>query len=136
MGGCSLVMKHFMPSCKVIVAEPSGADDFAKSIAAGSRVKLESVNTIADGLRTLSVGETNWPILQRYVDEVAVVSDQQIVEAMKWLYFEMGIVVEPSGAASVAAAFRNLPRESAATAVCVISGGNVDPIDFQNYLAQ
>ncbi len=134
MGGCSLVVKELFPTCVVVAAEPAGADDFAQSLESGQRVTLDKVETIADGLRTLSVGETNWPVLRSCVSRVDRVSDDSIVAAMRWLYTEMGIVVEPSGAASLAALLAAAPSFGRAVCVCLLSGGNVDLHDFQTYM--
>lgn len=135
MSGCAMVLKEKARACRVIGVEPAGADDYARSRELGERTALDAVSTIADGLRTACVGEVNWPILERCVDEVVRVTDDEIVAAMCWLYREVGVVIEPSGAAAVAAARRFDFGSGLRTAVCVLSGGNVDLQDFERLVS-
>ena len=93
----------------------------------GERVEIAPPPTIADGMRTTSPGALTFPILQRNAEDVLTVSEDEIVEALRFMLFRMKILVEPTGAVAAAAAlFRKLPADVGAVGV-VISGGNVDP---------
>jgi threonine dehydratase len=131
MAGCSFYLKEKNPSISMIAVEPKGACDFALSFSLKKRIKLPKTNTIADGLRTPFVGEQNWPLLSRYVDEAILVDDSKIKEAMRLIYEEHQIMLEPSGAASIAgwlAYVQKNPLEE--DSVCIATGGNIDSSDF------
>nr|GMD80048.1 serine racemase [Ipomoea batatas] len=113
-----------------MAAEPRGADDAAKSKAAGRIIKLPEVNTIADGLRAF-LGDLTWPVVRDLVDDIITVDDKEIIEAMRLCYEILKISVEPSGAIGLAAVlsdgFRNNPAWNNYNNVgIVISGGNLD----------
>jgi threonine dehydratase len=118
-------------SVKVIGAEPELAADAAASMRAGKVVKLtaeEATRTIADGLRTQSVGEIPFAHMRKFVDDVVTVSEDEIREAMRYLASNPKLVAEPSGAVSVAAFLfhaNELPKSR--NTVAVISGGNIEP---------
>jgi threonine dehydratase len=115
------------PRVKIFAAEPLGADDAARSKRGGTRLPQLAPDTIADGLRT-GVGELTWPVLRDLVDDVITVTDLEIVGAMRALWERAKLVVEPSGAVSLAAALGDVMRahtELPRVAV-VLSGGNVD----------
>lgn len=130
LAGCADALKQLIPEVEVIAAEPEGSPDFSLSFEKGSPVEIRNVNTIADGLRTLKVGNHNWPLLQKNVDSVQLVSDEEIVKAMKLIFDVFGIVVEPSGAVSVAALIKSDPKQLTGDVVCILSGGNVDRDKF------
>src|SRR5213075_2181717 len=100
--GTAVAAKSMRPTIKVIAAEPANADDAAQSFHARKRIVTEKQFTIADGLRT-NVGERNFPIIQRYVDDVATVSEEAIVAAMRTIWETMKIIIEPSAAVPYAA---------------------------------
>nr|GMD82355.1 serine racemase isoform X1 [Ipomoea batatas] len=113
-----------------MAAEPRGADDAAKSKAAGRIIKLPEVNTIADGLRAF-LGDLTWPVVRDLVDDIITVDDKEIIAAMRLCYEILKISVEPSGAIGLAAVlsdgFRNNPAWNNCNNVgIVISGGNLD----------
>ncbi len=124
LSGVALAVRTLLPDARIVGVEPAGADDLYRSLRAGEHVRLPSVDTIADGLRTQSVGEVNYRILREAVDEVVTVTDAEILEACRALLLTEKLVVEPSGAVTLAA-FRSgrVPRglETAA----VLSGGNI-----------
>lgn len=141
LGGCATAFKELHSSCKIIGVEPQGANDCFLSLLAGKRVHLDKTETIADGLRTPMVGALCWEPLRNNVDEVKLVSDQQIITAMKFLYDEMKMVVEPSGAVSVAALMVHQELLSMKEtdgekkdAVCVMSGANLDQEQFLGWV--
>ncbi|KAH8096610.1 tryptophan synthase beta subunit-like PLP-dependent enzyme [Cristinia sonorae] len=112
---------------RVFGAEPSGADDCAQGLREGQRRDTVDANTIADGLRT-PVGHINFPIIQDKVEQVIVVSDEEIIRAMRLLWERLKLVVEPSSATAFAAvmspAFQRLGVKGPVG--IIISGGNVD----------
>jgi threonine dehydratase len=125
LSGCAIAAKGMRPQIRILGAEPQGANDTFLSLQAGHRVEVRS-NTIADGLRSLTPGELTFPILQRLVEEVILVSDDEIRSAMRFLLTRMKIVVEPSGATAAAAVLAGkLPQDIKSVGV-ILSGGNVD----------
>lgn len=132
MAGCSTVIKLLCPQTKVIGVEPVGSASLHFSLKQGKRSTLEGTHTIADGLLSPCVGEKNWPLLQKNVDEVILVGDDEIIWAMRQLFQIFGIVAEPSGAISFAGYLKS--QTNMENAVCVISGGNVDRQRFLQWL--
>jgi len=126
MSGSSIAAKHMRPEIHVIGVEPATANDAALSLAAGKRVEIAPPDTIADGLRVPQLGELTFSIIQKNVEQVALVTDDEIRDAVKWLLLRMKILVEPSGAATAAVAlFGRLPKGLKRVGI-VLSGGNVD----------
>lgn len=134
LSGCSTAFKESGSSANMRGVEPAGAGDYYASRQSGQQECWENIDTIADGLRASSVGELNYPILNKYVDEVSVVTDEDIKKAMKWLYEKMHLVVEPSGAVSLAG-FMNKHQQLKGNVVILISGKNVDPESFNTWIA-
>ncbi|HTS25933.1 MAG TPA: threonine/serine dehydratase [Bryobacteraceae bacterium] len=133
LSGCATIAKALYPSIRVFGAEPEGANDTFLSLQAGKRVTVAHPETIADGLRAPKPGELTFPILQRLVEGVLLVSDAEMRAAVKFMLLRAKILIEPSGASSVAAVlFRKLPPEIRSVGV-VISGGNVDFEDLVTY---
>lgn len=125
LAGTALACQAKAPNCKVFGAEPSEADDAYRSLESG-RIELnETVNTIADGLRT-QLGDINFPIIQKYVDRILRVDEDEIVEAMRLMWERMKIVVEPSSAVALAAVLRNKHLFADKNIGIIVSGGNVD----------
>ncbi|KAI0337950.1 tryptophan synthase beta subunit-like PLP-dependent enzyme [Trametopsis cervina] len=112
---------------RVFGAEPAGAADCAQGLKEGRRIEDVDANTIADGLRT-PVGVLNFPIIQEKVEDVIVVSDEEIVEAMRLLWERLKLVVEPSGAAALAAVRSEKFQKLGITGPVgiILSGGNID----------
>src|SRR5436190_7006726 len=102
LAGTAVAAKSMRPNIRVIAVEPENADDAAQSFRAGKRLVTEKKFTIADGLRT-NVGQRNFPIIQRYVDDVVTVSEEEIIAAMRTIWETMKIVIEPSAAVPYAA---------------------------------
>jgi threonine dehydratase len=126
ISGCSLAAKSLAPGIRIFAVEPADGNDTFLSLAAGRRVEIPPPETIADGLRSPCPGEITFPIIQRHVEQVLLVSDDEIRAAMHFLLTRMKIVVEPSGAVTAAAAlFHKLPA-GIGRAGLVLSGGNVD----------
>lgn len=126
LGGCCVAAKAINPAIRMFGAEPELADDVWQSLRKGERVTIPPSLTIADGLRTPSPGKLTFPILQQYVEQIALISENEIRAAVRFCLERLKIVVEPSGAVGVAAAlYRKLPADVTTVGI-VISGGNVD----------
>lgn len=127
LAGCATVAKALSPECRVFGVEPEGADDWAQSLARGERVMIEPPTTIADGVRTKQPGVLPFEQVRGLVEDVVVVSDDDIREAMRFLLQRMKLVTEPAGALGAAALFSEKAGIAAGSRVgVVISGGNVD----------
>jgi threonine dehydratase len=133
LSGCATIARDLVPAIRIFGAEPEGANDTFLSLEAGRPVGLERVETIADGLRSPRPGELTFPILQRMVERVALVSDTEIRETVKFLLLNLKILVEPSGAVAAAAVlFGKLPAGIGSVGV-ILSGGNVDFEELARY---
>lgn len=128
--GVGTAVKALLPSAAMIGVEPAGADDTSRSIRAGRRVGLETVDTISDGLRALAPGELTFPINQRLLDDVVTVDDAAIIEAMRFCFARLKVVVEPSGATPLAALLTGAVQARGRRVAVVLSGGNIAPADF------
>lgn len=103
IGGIATYVKHARPGCRVIAVEPTGAPSMQVSVQAGAVTALREVKTIAGTLAPRSVGPNSLAVAARLVDEFVLVSDAEMVEAMRLLWSDWNLLVEPSGAASLAA---------------------------------
>ena len=128
IAGCALAAKNLFPNVKVIGVETEGANDCYQSFRQKKIVSIASVNTIADGMRTQSVGTLNFEIIQKYVDDVITISDEDIYPMMKFFVERMKMIVEPTGAVAPAAIMKNALGVTGKIIGAVISGGNVDPV--------
>jgi len=127
VGGTAIAARGAAPRVRVLAAEPAGADDAARSKAAGRLIPQTDPKTVADGLRT-SLGALTWPLLRDLVEQVVVVPDEEIVMAMRLLFERAKLVVEPSGAVPLAAVLSSSFRalEGIERVGVILSGGNVD----------
>ena len=127
MSGTCIAGRGMKPGVRLFGAEPTGADDAARSLAAGELILQANPNTICDGLLT-SMGELTWPIIRDHVEAILTVSDEQVIEAMRLVMQRMKIVIEPSAAVAVAAVLSDQFKSLAGLARVgvIISGGNVD----------
>lgn len=125
LSGTSISVKELLPLCKVIAAEPAGADDAYRSY--HSKTLIPSVNpkTIADGLLT-SLGKRNFQIILEKVDDIVTVSEEKIVEAMRLIWERMKIIVEPSSAVPLAAVLEGKVMVKGQKVGIILSGGNLD----------
>jgi threonine dehydratase len=126
ISGCAIAAKHFTPKVKVIGVETEGANDCYHSFREKKIIKLSSANTIADGMRTLSVGRLNFEIIMKYVDDVITINDNDIFPMMRFFLERMKILVEPTGAVAGAALMKNVLGLQGKKICAIISGGNVD----------
>ncbi|MBI3787780.1 MAG: threonine/serine dehydratase [Ignavibacteriales bacterium] len=127
ISGNAIAAKHFFPRCKVIGVETEAANDCYQTFRKKEIVRIQPPTTIADGMRTQSIGKRNFEIILTYVDDVITVTDEQVIETMKFLFERMKIVAEPTGAVAPSAVFHNTLGLSGKNICAIISGGNVDP---------
>ena len=126
ISGVATVLKAVRPNVRVIGVEPDGAPTMRKSLDAGSPETI-TVKTVADGLASPIVGQMNLDVVKRHVDDVLLVSDDEIVDAMRDLFAYSKLVVEPSGAAGVAALLSGkITLARGSRVVAILTGGNVD----------
>jgi threonine dehydratase len=134
LSGTAVAAKSMRPNIRVIAAEPENADDAAQSFRAGHVIQTEKKFTIADGLRT-NVGEPNFAIIKRYVDDIVTVSEKAVISAMRTIWETMKIIVEPSAAVPFAAIQEGPSRGSGSASKIavtgervgiILTGGNVD----------
>jgi threonine dehydratase len=124
--GSAIAAHHLHSQTRVFGVEPELANDTYLSFAAGERVKIDTPPTIADGLRSTSPGELTYPILRKHLEQMLLVSEEEIRATVKFLMMRLKIVVEPSGAVSAAAVlFKKLPPGIRRVGI-ILSGGNVD----------
>jgi threonine dehydratase len=135
ISGTATAIKALCPGARVIGVEPLAGDDVARSLASGRRETVKVGRTIADGQQTSTPGELTWPVIQRRVDQVVTVSDEQIVEAMRVLFERCKLVAEPSGACAVAALLAGAVGLEGLRVGVVVSGGNIGAQAFGALLA-
>ena len=123
--GTAVATKTMRQKIKVIAVEPANANDAAQSFRAGRRMVTEKKFTIADGLRT-NVGTPNFPIIQRYVDDIVTVSEEAIITAMRTVWETMKIIIEPSAAVPYAGVLEEKIDIGGKRVGIILSGGNVD----------
>lgn len=134
--GMASAMKQLQPDCIVIGVEPEGADSMHRSFAAGRPVAIDAVRTIADSLGAPMALPYSFELCRRNVDELVSVSDDGLRRAMKLLFEEMKLAVEPAGAAATAALIGPLRARFAGQRVGVIAcGANIDAAAFGAHLA-
>jgi len=140
ISGVAAGLKLSHPAIKVIGVEPAVANDAQQGLRGGQRITLpaeQTIQTIADGLRTQSVGELNFEHIHKFVDDIVTVSDDEIRRAMRRLLLEARILTEPSGAVTSAAWFyRQAALPSSKRAVAIVSGGNAEPGILREIVAE
>lgn len=125
LSGTAISSKAIKPGIKVIAGEPKGADDARKSFKAGKLIPSVSPQTIADGLLT-SLGDITFPIILKYVDDIITVKEKSIIEAMRFVWERMKIIIEPSSAVPLAILLENPDLFQNKNIGIILSGGNVD----------
>jgi threonine dehydratase len=125
LSGSAIAAKGLCPACRVIGIEPEVADDATRSFRTRTLHTVQNPPTIADGTRTPSLGAITFPLVLDYVDDMRTVTEQAIIDAVKFLFFRAKLVVEPSGALGIAALLSGAVTVSGRVGV-ILSGGNVD----------
>jgi threo-3-hydroxy-L-aspartate ammonia-lyase len=126
LAGSAIATKALLPNCKVIGVEPECADDATRSFYSKTLHIVNNPDTIADGVRTPSLGKITFPLVLQYVDDMVTVSEEAIIRTMFFVWERLKIVVEPTGALAVAALLEDVVKASNAKIGVIISGGNVD----------
>ena len=131
ISGCAVIAKE-LGVRRIVGVEPQAGDDWAQSFERNEIVEIDVPRTIADGLQTHAPGELTWEVASKLVDEIVTVTDEQIVDAMRFVFDRMKLVIEPSGAVGIAAYREGLV--DAPSIGIVISGGNVDAQRFSDLI--
>lgn len=136
IAGSAIAAKHLRPQITVYGIEPETGDDTAQSLAKGERVTIPVPRTIADGLQVPCIGKLTFPIIQKTVERILLVSDDEMIDTLAWTLERMKVLVEPSGIVGMAAV-KHRKADFAGKRVGVLwSGGNLDPKRLATFLAQ
>jgi threonine dehydratase len=130
ISGIAAAVTALLPNAKVVGVEPELAGDAAESFAAGRRIPWTSAltaRTMADGLRTFSVGELPWEHIRTQVHDIITVTEDEIADATRRLLLQARLVAEPSGAVAAAGYLHHGSQLPGGRTVAVVSGGNIDP---------
>ena len=127
LSGCAIAADAMAPGCRVIGVEPEAGDDANRSFRSGTLQRVEYPDTIADGARTLALGDITFPIVLSKVADMATVTDEALIRTMRFLLERLKIVVEPTGALAAAAVLEQVVEVHGLRVGVVLSGGNVDP---------
>jgi len=125
LSGCALAAKGASPNCKVIGVEPELADDATQSFRTKKLTTIAYPPTIADGTRTVSLGDITFPLILENVDDFATVTEEAIKAAVRFAFFRLKLVIEPSGILGLAALLSGVVKPTGKVGV-IISGGNID----------
>jgi threonine dehydratase len=125
LSGSAISAKSMSPDCRTIGIEPELADDATKSFHTKQLHRVKNPPTIADGTRTPSLGKITFPLVLEYVDDMKTVSEEAIIESVKFLFYRMKLVVEPSGALGLAALLSRVVIPEKRVGI-ILSGGNID----------
>jgi threonine dehydratase len=135
MSGTALAAHGLDAATEIYGVEPESGDDFAQSLARGERVTIAVPHTIADGLQTTAPSELTFSIAQKHVRRIVTVSDPELCEAMRVVFERMKFVIEPSGAAAIAALLhRRIPELLGKRVGAIVSGGNIDASRYAQLL--
>lgn len=126
ISGVAFAIKSLNPNCKVYGVQATGAPSMQKSIKEGSMQTLERVSTFADGIAVKSPGDLTYELVNKYVDDIVTVSDDEIATAVLTLIEQQKLIAEGAGAVAVAAAMFNKVDIKGKKVICLISGGNID----------
>lgn len=136
LSGTAVIARALRSAIKVVGVETEAANHAALSLQSGERVQIAPPDTLADGIRTAQLGTLTWPVIQGSVDDVVLVSEDEVKAAMRYLLLRMKLVVEPTGAVTAAAALAGKLRPFGARAGLILSGGNVAPDVLAAILAE
>lgn len=134
LSGCAIAARGINPACRVTGIEPELADDATRSFRTGKLHTVKNPPTIADGTRTPSLGSVTFPLVREFVDDMQTAAESAIIEAVKFLFYRMKLVVEPSGALGVAALLSGTVQPNGRIGV-ILSGGNIDAATMKQILA-
>jgi threonine dehydratase len=135
LAGTALAVAGASRATKIMAAEPANADDARRSLESGRIETCPNPATIADGLRTTSIGAKNFAVISRRVSQIMAVSEQEIIDAMKFVWERVKIVIEPSSAVAVAPLLTGKLAAGSRRIGVILSGGNVELADYFAALA-
>jgi threonine dehydratase len=133
LSGSAVAAKGLSSSCRVIGIEPERADDATRSFRTGKLHTVHNPQTIADGTRTPSLGHLTFPLIRKFVDDMQTVSETEIAEAVRYLFYRLKMVVEPSGVLGFAALLSGKVTSQGNIGV-ILSGGNIDGLTMSRIL--
>jgi threonine dehydratase len=136
LSGTVIATKGLSPGCRVVGVEPERGDDATRSFHTGKLCTVSNPATIADGARTSALGELTFPIVMSLVDDMVTVSDDALVRTMRWLMERMKIVVEPTAVLGAAALLEGTVEARDLRVGVILSGGNVDLMEFAAWFAK
>ncbi|MGE0886859.1 MAG: threo-3-hydroxy-L-aspartate ammonia-lyase [Blastocatellales bacterium] len=134
LAGLAVATKHISPATRIFGVEPEAGNDTWQSMRKGERVEIEIPKTIADGLQTPAPGKLTFPIVKELVEDILLVSDDELISTIRFILERMKVLVEPSGAAAAAAVFHRKFDFAGKRVGVVLSGGNVDLAKLADYL--
>jgi threonine ammonia-lyase medium form len=126
LSGCATAAKALRPDIHIFGVETEASNDWWQSFRRNERVKIPPPDTIADGMRTQQPGELTFPVIREKVAEILLVSEAQVIEAMRFMLLRLKILAEPTGAVAPAAVFQKMTGPPGHKVGVIISGGNVD----------
>ena len=127
ISGSAIAIHGANAKMRVFGVEPAGADDTLRSLRAGKRIGIAPPSTIADGLRVSKPGALTFPLVQRHVEDILLVADDEILDAVRFALLRLKLVIEPSGAVTLAALLAGRLPPDIGRVGAIISGGNIDP---------
>ena len=136
LSGSALAAKAKSPQCKIYGVEPESGNDVQQSFRKGERVRIQTPVTIADGAQTPMVGVITFELIKALVDNIYTVSDEQLIEVMRFYAERMKMIVEPTGCLSLAAALQARDTLKGQRVGVIISGGNIDMARFAQLLTR
>ncbi len=134
LAGSALAAKRLSPDCQVIGVEPEAGNDGQQSFRSGQIVKIPVPRSIADGALTTALGQRTFPVIRSLVSDIVTVSDDELVQAMRFFAERMKMVVEPTGCLAAAAAMTGKVDVRGKRVGVIISGGNVDLAAFAGFI--
>ena len=135
LSGSALAARHLSPDCLIYGVEPEAGNDGQQSFRSGKVVHIDTPKTIADGAQTQHLGQHTFPLIQKHVNDILTVSDDELIAAMKFIAERMKMVVEPTGCLGFAAARARKAGLRGKRIGIIISGGNVDINRYSEFLA-
>ncbi|MDA8500150.1 threo-3-hydroxy-L-aspartate ammonia-lyase [Citrobacter sp. Igbk 17] len=136
LSGSALAARHLSPDCLIYGVEPKAGNDGQQSFRSGKIVHIDTPKTIADGAQTQHLGQHTFPLIQKHVNDILTVSDDELIAAMKFIAERMKMVVEPTGCLGFAAARARKADLRGKKIGIIISGGNVDISRYSDFLAR
>ncbi|PYQ06192.1 MAG: threo-3-hydroxy-L-aspartate ammonia-lyase [Acidobacteria bacterium] len=126
LSGCALAARRLNPSGRIVGVEPELGDDATRSFKTGTLQTVHNPRTIADGARTPSLGQITFPLVRASVDDMVTVSDEQLLDVLRFVWERLKLIVEPTGALGLAAAWAGKADVAGKRVGVIVSGGNAD----------